>query len=163
MTFLKYLTIGALLLMPRIISRDGLELLKKHEGYSPVIYKDQAGKDTIGYGHLILPGEDFRHGLTRAQALELLKKDVKVAQNGVNQHVDVPLTKNQFDALTSFAYNVGVNAFANSTLLAKLNQGDYEGAANELLRWNKITIDGDKQIHPHLTKRRNDERQLFLS
>ncbi|MNQ87056.1 Lysozyme RrrD [compost metagenome] len=80
-------------------------------------------------------------------------------EKGVEQSVVVLFTQEQFDALVSFTYNLGINALKGSTLLRKLNSGDYEGAADEFLKWNKA---GGK-ILSGLTRRREAERMLFLS
>ena len=112
---------------------------------------------TIGYGHT--------HGvyqgmtITEQQAEQFLHEDVKWAEDAVNQYVHVSLTQNQFDALVSFVFNVGTGNFSNSTLLRLLNKGDYKGAADQFLRWNKqkgVVLNG-------LTTRRKNERALFLS
>jgi lysozyme len=97
--------------------------------------------------------------ITAGQAESLLRKDITWVEKAVNKLVVVPLTQNQFDALSSLVFNIGEGGFANSTLLRLLNAGDYEGAANQFLRWNKqkgVTLKG-------LTKRREEERKLFLS
>lgn len=89
----------------------------------------------------------------------LLKTGLVSYENDVLKLVRVKLTKGQFDALVSFAYNVGSRALSTSTLLKKLNAGDIKGAADEFLRWNKA---GGKEM-PGLTKRRKAEREVFLS
>lgn len=133
------------------------EAIKKAEGLRLTAYLDTGGVWTIGYGHT---GADVREGLTipLSEAERLLTRDLKVAEGHVNDAVKVKLTQNQFDALVSFVYNVGGGAFRSSTLLKLLNAGDYEGAANQLPRWNK---DNGKVI-PGLTNRRHEERDLFL-
>ncbi|HEY9643548.1 MAG TPA: lysozyme, partial [Coleofasciculaceae cyanobacterium] len=97
--------------------------------------------------------------ITEAQAEEFLKRDLAKFENAVTNLVEVKLNQDQFSALVSFAYNVGENALAGSTLLLLLNQGDYQGAADQFLRWNK----GDNGELPGLTRRRKAERALFLS
>lgn len=139
------------------ISQQGIEALKFFEGLRLTVYKDSAGLDTIGYGHLVKPGESFTT-ITEAEAEQLLKADISYAEDAVNRLVKVDLDQNQYDALVSFVYNVGAGAFADSTLLKRLNYGDYQGAANELDRWNKAggrVIDG-------LVSRRYHEKRLFL-
>jgi lysozyme len=98
------------------ISSDGLNLIKKAEGFSPVIYKCSSGYDTIGYGHRVLPGERFAT-ITKEQAQELLIKDSQVAQDCVNNAVKVPLSQSQFDALVSLVYNIGVMRSLNPPCL----------------------------------------------
>ncbi|MNS33466.1 Lysozyme RrrD [compost metagenome] len=133
------------------------QTIKDHEGLRLTAYKDGGGVWTIGYGHT---GSDVREGLTipLSEAERLLTRDLRVAEGYVNKLVQVKLTQNQFDALVSFVYNVGGDAFAKSTMLRLLNAGEYEGAANQFLRWNK---DNGKVVDG-LTNRRRKERELFL-
>lgn len=133
------------------------QAIKTAEGLRLTAYLDGGGVWTIGYGHT---GADVREGLTipLSEAERLLTRDLRVAEGHVNDVVKVKLTQNQFDALVSFVYNVGGGAFRSSTLLKLLNAGDYEGAANQLLRWNK---DNGKVVKG-LTNRRHEERELFL-
>lgn len=133
------------------------QAIKTAEGLRLTAYLDGGGVWTIGYGHT---GADVRGGLTipLSEAERLLTRDLRVAEGHVNDAVKVKLTQNQFDALVSFVYNVGGGAFRSSTLLKLLNAGDYEGAANQLPRWNK---DNGKVVKG-LTNRRHEERELFL-
>jgi lysozyme len=133
------------------------QAIKTAEGLRLTAYKDGGGVWTIGYGHT---GADVREGLTipLSEAERLLTRDLRVAENHVNGAVQVKLTQNQFDALVSFVYNVGGDAFRKSTLLKKLNAGDYLGAADQFPRWNK---DNGKVVDG-LTNRRREERALFL-
>lgn len=148
------------------ISDTGLSLIKKHEGYSSTVYKDQAGLDTIGYGHLIVAGEKFTE-ISHIEAEQLLRRDVRHAERTVNNFVNVYLTQNMFDSLVSFVFNVGSTAFINSTLLKVLNAGEYEKVGEQLLRWNKITIteNGDriKKVSSGLANRRQYESEVFYS
>jgi lysozyme len=139
--------------------REGIELIKGFEGLRLSKYQDIVGKWTIGYGHLILPKESFPNPLTEKQAEDLLRKDLGNSEAGVTRLVKVKLSQQQFDALVSFTFNLGVGNLQSSTLLKKLNAGDYSGAADELLRWNKA---GGKEV-AGLTRRRAAERKLFLS
>jgi len=138
--------------------QKGIDLIKVSEGVVLKVYKDAVGLPTIGYGHLIKAGEVFTT-ITQQQAEDLLRKDLVQFENGINQLVTVPLTQNQFDALVSFTFNLGVGSLKSSTLLKKLNAKDYAGASAEFLRWDKA---GGKTL-AGLTKRRTAERQLFLS
>lgn len=131
-------------------SKQGLEYIRQFESFEPEVYKDVAGKDTIGFGHLIKPGEVFDTPITREEGERIFKRDVGVAERAVNDLVKVPLNQNQFDALTSFVYNVGRGNFATSTMLAKLNQGDYDGAASEFPRWKYA---GGKEYRGLLNRR----------
>ena len=135
-----------------------ISLIKQHEGLRLEAYLPTPNDVwTIGYGHTHTAKQGMK--ITEAQAEELLRKDVAWAEEAVNKSVVVPLTQNQFDALVSFTFNVGAGAMDSSTLLRLLNSGDYNGAANQFLRWNKqkgVALKG-------LTKRREEERKLFLS
>jgi lysozyme len=141
------------------ISQAGLDLIKRFEGCELEAYQDAVGIWTIGYGHT---GSDIHKGLkiTQAQADAILAKDVERFASGVAANVRVALTQSEFDALVSFAFNVGLTAFRTSTLLKLLNDNsDRSVVATQFLRWNKA---GDKVLEG-LTKRRNAEKELFLS
>lgn len=144
------------------ISQLGLDLIEGFEGLYLTTYIDPVGVATIGYGHT---GADVTPGrtITEAQANQILGDDVKSHGDAVEAHVTVTLQQCQFDALTSFAFNVGDGAFEGSTLLKKLNKGDYDGAADEFLVWNKGHVDGELVELPGLTRRRKSERHLFLT
>lgn len=138
-------------------SKTGINLIKQFEGTVLKVYKDAVGKDTIGVGHLIKSGESFTT-LTQQQAEDLLAKDLIQFEVGVTKAVKVPLKQNQFDALVSFSFNLGIGNLNSSTLLKKLNVGDYQGASSEFERWNKaggVVLKG-------LTRRRLAEKELFL-
>lgn len=150
------LTAGVYLFMK--ISQTGLDKIKRHEGLRLYPYKDEAGHWTIGYGHKLLPGEWYDK-INEQQAEDLLRQDLAIAESAVNDLVKVPLSQNQYDALVSFVYNVGVNAFRESTLLRKLNAGDYTGAAAEFPRWKYA---GGK-VSSILVRRRAREQDLFVA
>lgn len=137
------------------ISDNCLNLVKKFEGFSPTPYICPAGKLTVGFGHVVKANEHFDI-ITEDHALHLLAKDLEWAQSSVCQCVNVDITQNQYDALVSFAFNVGGGAFLKSTLLRKLNDG--EDCAEEFLRW----VYGGSQKLPGLVARREAERALFL-
>lgn len=139
------------------INNKGLELIKKYEGCRLLAYKCPAGVWTIGYGHTA----DVKSGMaiTKVDAERLLLQDLKRFEEGVEALVKVPLTSNQFSALVSFAFNCGLAALRSSTLLKKLNVGDLNGAAREILRWDKV----NKKPVEGLTKRRKEEQKLFLT
>ncbi|MEB1043904.1 lysozyme [Citrobacter freundii] len=146
-------------------SHKGIALIKGFEGCRLTAYPDPGTGGapwTIGYGwtHPI-DGKPVKPGMTIDQetADRLLKTGLVSYENDVLKLVRVKLTKGQFDALVSFAYNVGSRALSTSTLLKKLNAGDIKGAADEFLHWNKA---GGKVLNG-LTRRREAERALFLS
>ena len=138
------------------ISSKGLELIKHFEGCKLKAYRCSAGVLTIGYGHT---GEDVKEGMTidQAKADALLYDDVIRFERGVNQLL-FNIKQCQFDALVSFAFNLGLGNLKSSTLLKKILANDYDAAADQFLRWNKA---GGKVL-AGLTKRREAERALFL-
>ena len=138
-------------------SEQGLELIKRHEGLSLKEYICPGNVRTIGYGHAIKPGEMFGGKITEEKAEELLKADVKHAEDVVNGLVKIPLTQEQFDALVSFVFNLGGGAFLRSTMLRLINEGKTGKAAKEFDRW----VHAAGKRLPGLVKRRKDERNLF--
>ena len=138
-------------------SQRGLDLIKKWEGLRLEAYLCPAGVWTIGYGHI--KGVKKGDKISQAQANTLLADDVaNVAESAVNAYVNVPLNQEQFDALASFTFNLGGGNLKSSTLLKKLNDGDYLGAANEFKRWVKA---GGKTLNG-LVDRREAEAQMFV-
>lgn len=101
----------------------GIELIQYFEGYSPFIYKDAVGIPTIGFGHVIKPGENFIEPLMGDDALNLLENDVMKTAKVINPIINVPLKSGQFDALTSFSFNLGSGTLRKSTLLKYVNSG----------------------------------------
>lgn len=137
-----------------------IKILKSLEGFRSHPYKCSAGVTTIGYGH----SEHMDNialnttSITEKQATDLLKKDVAQFEHIVKSNVKVPLTDNQLAALTFFAFNIGENAFKRSTLLKKLNSGDYDSVPSQMLRWIKI---GDSPS-VGLSARRHKEISIWL-
>ena len=121
----------------RHVTEAGLNLIKRFEGFSHTIYICPAGYPTIGYGHLVLEHEQdqFATGITQAEATELLRKDVRIAERAVLRLISVPLTDGQFDALVSFTFNLGAGALQRSTLRRKVNRGEHESVPAELMKW----------------------------
>ena len=143
-------------------SDKGIALIKEFEGCKLTAYQDSVGVWTIGYGWTQpVDGKPIRAGMTIKQetAERLLKTGMVSYESDVSRLVKVGLTLGQFDALVSFTYTLGARSLSTSTLLRKLNAGDYAGAADEFLRWNKA---GGKVLNG-LTRRREAERALFLS
>lgn len=141
-------------------SEEGTNHLIALEGLVLIVYKDEAGYPTIGVGHKIRKGEKFSE-ITREQAMIILRSDLKPVEEAINELVKVPINQNQFDALVSLIFNIGIGAFRTSTLLARLNDGKYDLASQQFLVWNKITKDGRKVLSPGLVKRRYAEKNLF--
>ncbi len=144
----------------------GWESEKKQKG-KHVLYDDDAGYCTIGWGHLVSGknscnsisniSQDFKNGLTDDEAKELLKKDVKVFENFIRKNVSVNLYQHEFDALVSFAFNLGGSNFKSSTLLKKLNAKKYDEVPLEFAKWNK----SGGVIMTGLTTRRKREANIF--
>lgn len=144
------------------ISNKGIELIKRFEGLELKAYQDSVGVWTIGYGWTQpVDGKKIGPGMVidQATADRLLKCGVVQYEQGVNQLMKVKITQGQFDALVSFAYNLGLRSLSTSTLLRKLNTGDKQGAANEFGKW--VNAGGVKLAG--LVKRRSAEREFFLS
>ena len=144
-------------------SDNGKNVLKAFEGFRAEIYADVGGRETIGYGHCLTHKEietgEYDRRLSKDEASDLMDRDLINFEIGINQHVKVPLTQNQFDALICFVYNLGLGNLYSSTLLRELNSGNYKKAADEFLRWNHV---GGK-VCAGVTHRREKERELFLS
>ena len=165
------------------LSENGLEFIKRQEGFSEVPYFCSAHKLTVGWGHVLSNAEkiellytlpitpDVKFGYVQVlyEFLEqqkfkfdlsvltkFLLNDLAKVERCIND-VRVPLTQHQYDALVSFTFNVGCNAFLNSTLLKKMRNNDYD--ANEILRWNK----SNGKVIKGLTERRKREMRLFAN
>ena len=145
----------------RSISKAGINLITSFEDLKLDAYDDGTGTWTIGFGTTVYPdGIRVKQGdhCTVEQAKSFFQHDLKRFQASVNNTVRVMLSQNQFDALVSLSYNIGQNAFNNSTLLKCLNAGNYQAAADQFLVWSK----GGGQIFKGLVRRREVERALFL-
>lgn len=138
-------------------SQSCLNLIKSFEGLRTESYQDGGGVWTLGYGHT--SGIDPNETCTIDQANDWLLEDVQKACDFILNNVDCALTQNELDALTSFVFNVGVGNFIHSTLRMALQKGDYQGAADQFLRWNHIS----GKVSDGLSRRREAERALFLS
>lgn len=143
----------------RHITQNGLSLIKRFEGLSPTIYLCPAGNPTIGYGHAVKSGEDFTAGINEGQAKSLLRQDVIVAEQAVLRLIDVPLKDDQFDALVSFTYNLGVTALRQSTLRCRVNREEHILVPEQFMRW--IWAGGYKSRG--LARRREAEAELYRS
>jgi lysozyme len=141
------------------LSAAGLDLIKRFEGFRSHTYLDVAGIATIGYGHRLLPGESFPNGITEASAEQMLASDAHGAEQAVTRLVKVALTQSQFDALVDFCFNLGAGKMAASTLLKDLNEGGFDAAGQQLLRWDHV---GPQEI-AGLKARREAEFQLWGS
>ena len=160
------------------ISNNGINMLKRVEGSvkqgdNHIIYDDKTGRPvntkgtlpigaTIGYGHLIKSGEDFRNGITESVATELLRSDIAVAERAVQDNIKVSLSQNQFDALVCLAYNIGTKNFANSTVVKYINNPKFRSPTYPDLEsawkaWNRLR----GKISNGLIKRRQYEWDMY--
>lgn len=138
-----------------IISKNGLDLIKHFESLQLKAYKCSANVWTIGYGHTKNVKEGDR--ISQDQANCFLMQDLYSVERAIVRLVKVKINQNQFDALCSLIFNIGISAFNKSTLLAKLNNGDYVGAAEQFRRWNKV----NNVVMAGLVRRRQAEEDLF--
>jgi lysozyme len=149
-------------------SLAGQTFIKRFESFRSTMYLDAAGKPTIGFGHLIEP-DDPSNYMTRTISLEegneLFEKDLYFkAELCINTYVKIPLNIYEYDALASLVYNIGCGNFHGSTLLKKMYKAEYttHDIAEEFLRWNKIKVGGVLVPSAGLTKRREQEKNMFL-
>lgn len=138
------------------LSDVGFSLTKEFEGLRLEAYQDLAGIWTIGFGHT---GPDVARGdhITQPEAEDLLHSDLQEAIACVNRSVNVSIEQHHFDALVDFCYNAGRGSFERSSLLERLNSGDFEGAASQFGAWVHV----DAQTIPGLVRRRAAEVALF--
>lgn len=146
--------------MSKKTDEAGKTLIKEFEGFRATAYLCPANVWTVGYGTTRISGKPVKSGtkVTTDEAEKLLEEDLKRFEDAVNSLVQAEITQNQFDALVSFVYNVGVGNLQKSTLLKKLNAGLFDEAAEQFLKWDKAA---GKRL-PGLTRRRKAERELFL-
>lgn len=140
------------------LSRSGAELIAGFEGFSAKPYRDPVGVWTIGYGSTKGVGPNTPP-VTREQALARMMREIDETYAPAVRHLGLSLNQNQFDALVSFVYNVGPGGVASSTRVGRhLRAREWRAAADALLAWNKA---GGREL-PGLTRRRREERELFL-
>ncbi len=151
---------------PARLSREGAAFIARFEGFRAQLYNDPAGHCTIGIGHLVHLGRcngsepaEFKRGITRQRAFELLQEDARAVVAAVRRHVRVPLAQHQLDALCSWGFNCGTGVFTTSTLVRKLNEGDFAAVPGELNRW--VKAGSPPRPLPGLVRRRRAEGELF--
>lgn len=144
------------------ISQKGIDLIKYFTECNLSSYYNTANVLAIGYGHT---GKDVKRNMkiTQEQAEALLQNDLAHVEYMLNVRFvgDNKLKQNQYDAVCSFVYSIGVHAFLKSTMFALLMKKDYENASNQFARWNKVNKDGRKEVSQKLTTRRIAEKELF--
>lgn len=136
-------------------SKAGADLIKQYEGLNLTPYICPAGKLTVGYGHT----NSVSGTISELEAEELLQKDLEQIEKQLEQRLTVKVNENQFSALVSFVYNLGITRFDNSTLKKLINQGKFKEAANEFPKWVHA---GGKKLKG-LEARREAEKKLFLT
>lgn len=139
-----------------VISAASLVAIATHEGYRGNAYKDSVGVPTIGYGETA--GVKIGDKTTPERALVQLLASTEKHADAIRACIRVPLYQHEFDAYVSLSYQIGAGAFCRSTLIKKLNKGDYTGACNELDKW--VYADGKKL--PGIVKRRQKEKEMCL-
>ena len=146
---------------PRLaVSRSAVELIKSFEGFRPKAAQLDDGRWTIGYGHTLTAREGAE--ISEKDAEALLLYDLIQPAHAVNEHVFTPLNQNEFDALVSFVFNIGVRAFRGSPTLRRLNEGRPLEAALAMELWRKADLDGERIVIDALVRRRAAEKALFL-
>lgn len=147
---------------PLRMSDSGLARIRGSEAFMANVYDDGAGNPTIGYGHLIRPGENFSAGITQAQADTLFRQDVERVVNPALDRITIALNQNQVDALGSFIFNVGTGGFIKN-LLTSVNAGAFEETTNRMLKFitGRDARSGRRQVLRGLLTRRQFEVALF--
>jgi lysozyme len=150
---------------PKPVSKFAINLIKEFEGFKDYAYIDTDGTPVIGYGLSRIGGLPVQIGdrISTTQADAALNAHIREIHRELDEAVKVDLSDRQLSAITSLAYNVGVESIKSSTLVEKINAEDYAGAADEFLRWDKANMQGALVQLPGLTRRRAAERELFLS
>lgn len=139
------------------LTAAGLLGIATHEGFSDTAYIPVEGDvPSIGFGST--EGVELGDTITVPEALERLRRDVGNAESAIGRCVKVPLSQGEYDAYTSLAFNIGTAAFCSSTLVKRLNAGDYEGACSEIRRW---VYSGGRKVQG-LVNRREDEYRMCM-
>lgn len=143
--------------MSRKTNQAAVNLIRSFEGCRLKAYEDQGGKLTIGYGHT--NGVQADDTITQQTAEKLLEEDIQEIGDTLDELITRPVSDNQYGAVLSFAFNLGTGTLQRSSLLSKLNDGDFNGAADEFLKW--MHVKGISNLG--LLRRRTAERTLFLT
>ncbi|MEL7028189.1 MAG: lysozyme, partial [Pseudomonadota bacterium] len=141
------------------MNRAGLEIIKESEGLRLEAYQ-LGGQWLIGYGHAATAEPGMI--ISEAKAEELLRSDLRATEDGLKRILTVPVNENEFSAMVSLAYNLGIGGFQKTVVFERINRGDRQGAADGFLRHDRARIGGELKSVPHLTERRQKERELFL-
>lgn len=139
-------------------SDAGIRFIQSFEKCRLELYDDQADRHTIGWGHLILDGEDFGDSITQEKANQLFADDLRIkAENPVIGCIHIVMEQNQFDAMVSLCFNIGSGNFSKSTLVKKFNMKDFPGCADEFEKWDKAGGEVSNGLHV----RRSAEKDIF--
>ena len=159
-----YVTPAPVKPQPKPVSDIAVNLIKEFEGFKDYAYIDTDGTPVIGYGLSRIDDQPVRIGdrISPKEAEIALNSHLQEIHQELDQLVKVNLSEQQLSALASISFNVGIGSIKESTLIRKINEEDYAGAANEFLRWDKANQGGRLVQMPGLTRRRHAERQLFL-
>ena len=146
-------------------SPAGLKFLEQNEGVVLKVYNDSCKIPTCGVGHVVLPGDGLQLGdpITQEQCDAFLAHDVAKCENAINGAVQVPITQNQFDAMVSLTFNIGVGGILQSTVLHDFNDGNLDDEKRAFEMWDKDTKNGVKVVDAALLARRDREVALFLT
>ena len=149
----------------KTVPETTIAIVKEFEGFRSSAYLDTDGTPVIGYGQSTINGRKVRIGdrISDTAAHVALETELETIQKEILSTVQVDLNDNQLGAITSLSFNTGVHAIQKSTLVRRLNQKDYSGAANEFLRWDKADVWGRRVKMNGLSRRRARERELFLT
>lgn len=145
---------------PALINAAGLAIIEESEGLRLEAY-ELAGQWLIGYGHAATAAPGMT--ITEGEAEALLRQDLRDTEEGVDRLVSAPLNDNEFSALVSLAYNLGLGGFSRTLVYERLEAGDRAGAADAFLYLDSAVIDGERRELPALKERREKERALFLT
>lgn len=153
------------------MSEHGIDLLTEWEGFKPNAYNDIVGVATIGVGHALTPAEKsagalnidgtsvpYANGLSEDQVKALLGSDLQRYESALNDAIAVDLAQNQFDALVSFCFNIGIGGFQGSTVLKDVNNSNFDAVPGDLRMWDKA----GGQVSDGLVNRRAKEISLWL-
>ena len=146
------------------ISKNGIKEIRESEGVEFEVYKDSAGLFTVGVGHLLVFPQDkwlMNKRLTIKEVDSILKSDLKRFEDNLNKVIKVEINQNQYDALVSFAFNIGNNAFNTSSALRVLNNNQFDKVGSKMILYNKIYLNGSLRVSGGLTNRREKEIDLF--
>lgn len=139
------------------LSEDGFKFIKRWEGYMPFVYEDAGGRQTIGFGHLMKPGDRIAQPLIGDEAHRLLEKDVAEAERAMKRNLFVPFVQGQWDALTSWTFNLGEKALRTSQLREYANMELHNRVPNQIRRWVFVK----KERLRGLIARRNEEAVMY--